>query len=834
MPKAFLSHSSSDKGFVSLIAQKLGNERIVYDDFTFEDGNTSIEEIFNGLNESDLFVFFISDTALNSKWVIDEVFQAKNLLDNGSIKKIYPIIIDKNITFNDVRIPLWLQEYNLRYVSKPTKVAQRILQKLKIVSWELFPINKEKEQLFIGRHDLKKHFHERLFNFELPSPIACIASGFEGIGRRKFFLNSLKDANNIKEYYKPLSIMLHGRSSIEDFILETFDLGFTDSINRDGLVDFLKIPLNEKIELAAILLKDVYDSKNKIFIIDNYSIVNPDGTVVEWFLLLIKRLRTFVTGTFLLVVSLSKVRFYNIRNNDFIYSLVVNELDRTERNNLFQALLDIDKLNLLFEDKQTISELFTGFPVQIKFAVDYIKNEGERKLLNNLNELVDYNSEIIAKSIQKYDSNENALVLLRLFSDYEYMSVNFIDKIYNGLPVIEKNLLQEFSNNLIIDYFGASGEYLRLNDGIRDYIRRSGIKLPDTIKNNIRKITEEGLKNYSLYEDDLSEFTNTIQEAFVYGLEIPESFLIPSHFLLAMRELYDNHKKYKEVIDLADRALSSYTHLDQKIKNEIQKWLCLALARKRESRLLNEIQKIQGPDHNFILAFYYRLNKNYEKALEKLLILRKDYPDFKNAKRELVQIYLNTDDFESAYELARENYNEDKNNPYYIQSYLNCILKRKDKVIDAYDLINKMLAQLKGSKHEKALEMYYSSKAQYEAFYLHERSIALQTINESIATFPTNIYPYLIKLEISRKFYDVFNLGVALNDIETKFKDHDLYNRLLYLSAKIIYLAINGKITFAEEFIRSKVAPFFPGKTTRKLEDEVRQISTGHILANKF
>ena len=51
---------------------------------------------------------------------------------------------------------------------------------------------------------------------------------------------------------------------LEDFILETFDLGFTDTINRDGLIDFLKIPLSEKIELAAILLKDVYESKNKI------------------------------------------------------------------------------------------------------------------------------------------------------------------------------------------------------------------------------------------------------------------------------------------------------------------------------------------------------------------------------------------------------------------------------------------------------------------------------------------------------------------------------------------------------------------------------------------
>ncbi|MGQ1785262.1 MULTISPECIES: hypothetical protein [unclassified Saccharicrinis] len=49
MPKAFLSHSSKDKGYVQVIANRLGKEKVIYDAMTFEEGNRSIEEIISGL-----------------------------------------------------------------------------------------------------------------------------------------------------------------------------------------------------------------------------------------------------------------------------------------------------------------------------------------------------------------------------------------------------------------------------------------------------------------------------------------------------------------------------------------------------------------------------------------------------------------------------------------------------------------------------------------------------------------------------------------------------------------------------------------------------------------
>ncbi|MGD8306833.1 MAG: toll/interleukin-1 receptor domain-containing protein [Ignavibacteria bacterium] len=144
MPKAFLSHSSKQKHYVQKVADILGEDKISYDSYTFEEGNKNIDEIINGIETSDVFVIFISNEALESDWVKKEIFQASKAVKLKKIRGLYPIIVD-NTDYGDERIPEWLKEYNIRNVKKPTKAAERILQKLRIVSWELYPQNKARE-----------------------------------------------------------------------------------------------------------------------------------------------------------------------------------------------------------------------------------------------------------------------------------------------------------------------------------------------------------------------------------------------------------------------------------------------------------------------------------------------------------------------------------------------------------------------------------------------------------------------------------------------------------------------------------------------------------------
>lgn len=83
MDKIFLSHSSSNKDYVRPIFNYFGRDRCVFDEMTFETGMNTLQEIFDGIDETDIFVFFISNDALKSQWVQKEIAKAKQNLNNG-------------------------------------------------------------------------------------------------------------------------------------------------------------------------------------------------------------------------------------------------------------------------------------------------------------------------------------------------------------------------------------------------------------------------------------------------------------------------------------------------------------------------------------------------------------------------------------------------------------------------------------------------------------------------------------------------------------------------------------------------------------------------------
>lgn len=73
MNKVFLSHSSSDKEYVEYIADKFGKDIAIYDNYSFEYGLKTFDEILKSLDVTDLFVIFISNAALESEWVKKEL-----------------------------------------------------------------------------------------------------------------------------------------------------------------------------------------------------------------------------------------------------------------------------------------------------------------------------------------------------------------------------------------------------------------------------------------------------------------------------------------------------------------------------------------------------------------------------------------------------------------------------------------------------------------------------------------------------------------------------------------------------------------------------------------
>ena len=221
MIKAFLSHSSKDKkSYVDIVANRLTKVNIVYDALTFEEGEKSFDEIIKGLNESNLFVLFISEPALSSSWVMKEIEIAKKYFLDNKIKRIYPVIIDRSITHEDKRIPNWLKdEYNLRYLSKPSVLARRIELRLREISWQIHPELEKRKKIFVGPNDKIEEFEIRIDDFDRLNPKCIIATGLNSVGRRTFLKHAFIKSNLIKNSYNPLELYLNSNDSIEDFII---------------------------------------------------------------------------------------------------------------------------------------------------------------------------------------------------------------------------------------------------------------------------------------------------------------------------------------------------------------------------------------------------------------------------------------------------------------------------------------------------------------------------------------------------------------------------------------------------------------------------------------
>ena len=804
MIKCFLSHSSKDKDFyISFVAKKIGLSNCHFDEFSFEEGALTLDEILKSLKSTDLFVLFLSKHALNSQWVQDEIILAKKLLDTEKIKKIFPIIIDPALKHTDRRLPQWMRdEYNLRYISKPTVAARRIRQRLRELSWEIHPSLKSKKKIFVGRNQLINAFEERFDDFDMIKPRCVIASGVQSIGRRTLLLHCLEKTNIADDSYRPSCIYLNAQESIEDFILKIHDLGFSEKGYITGLY---QTSIEEKIELAQNLIQEIYAAKEIVFIIDNGCIATYKREVSNWFIKVIYKLQSMSALVFC-IASKFRPRPDSLRKNNLFFHIEVPELSGKERKGLLARYSEYRELSLDHEALHFFSRLLTGYPEQIFFTVEHILDQGIAETKRNSNIIVEYNSNKVQQLLAKWEDNDKAINFLRLLSEFEFINHELIYDIVND-PDEYSKLITEFRATAIVEFLGANNEYIRVIDNVRDYIIRQRIALSDQFKNKLDQHVDTFLKHYENQENDLSDYLYSLKAALLDGKVINERYLIPSLFLKTIKDLYDQKEKYSEVVKLADRVLDNNKNLEIRFLQNVRYYLCLALARQRDPRCVQEAHKFRGAELNFLLGFYYRLKGRYQDAINRLTQSLEEQPFFARARRELVLVLSYIGEFEEALGLARLNFENDRSNPYHVQAYINCLLKSiKNKAVNRNKILE-LLSILERIPSTNAHEMYLTSKAEFIAFHENNLEAAIDLIDEAKNTYPDAIYPNLMEFDIYARFNDATNMQKSLTELERSIDQKSYFFNSL-VKRKCIFFAMTNRHSLAIDLMNRHFANF--------------------------
>lgn len=777
MTRAFLSHSSLDKTrFVDPIAAKLGARKVIYDRISFEEGEDTLEEILKYLDKTDILVLFISNNSLNSEWVRREITETKFRLDEGEIKKFFPIVIDKEVLYTDPRIPDWIRnQYNLQPLVRINVIATRINNKLIEINHEKHPKQKELQSLFVGRNKEIEILEERLDDFEKKSPTTLIVSGLNNVGRRSFLFNGLKKVNIIDKPTMPSSIILDSNISIEDFILKINDLGLID--DEDNTKNLSNKTVEEKIDIIHKFMDEAIRHKQIIFLLDDGAIVKSDRTIAKWFEDTI--LSYDNTEQPLFCIASKYQCNYKINFEEKFFWMNVRELNVKERRRLFKKILDIYKLDLNEKDFVDFCNNLHGYPYQARFAVELIDGNPLRdEIADIIVKVAEYSSNKVQVILQKYEGNEKVQNLLRLLAQFEIVSKEYLIRITDDEK--DMDIINQLYYENIVDLVGNNSEIIKLSDIVKDYMKRNRLEVSDLFSENIKRIVSEDIKNESYKDMDSSDLIFTMKEGLKSksDFRIKEEYLIPSHYIRCMKDLYYTRGSLDRVIELADIILEKSDYIVPEVIRDVRYFLCLALAKRKDSRLLTEVQLIRGAEHNFLLGFYYRHLGRYKEALEKFQSLPTDKQISQRANREIVQVLVQIEEYDKALTLARVNYEGNTNNQFHLQAYINCLIKSENAVDNELEIEQK-IQHLYNINSSQSKEMAETARALFHMKIKNDSVKAFEIIDDCIAAYPSNYYPLLGKADIAILSYNKVKLREAIDSLEAQFSNYPFSIRTL-------------------------------------------------------
>jgi tetratricopeptide (TPR) repeat protein len=726
--KCFLSHSSRDKAsYVRLVATRLRKEVRIFDEETFEDGMVTAEEIARSLDESTPFVIFLSEAALASRWVQEELAYAKSRFDDAQIQRIFPIIIDSNIRHDDERIPEWMREtLNIQPILRPTIAARKINARLLELSWKNHPRLKERKEIFVGRNELVDQIEERLDDFANVPPVALIASGLPAIGRKTLLQKSLKKCNLVRDAYDFPTVTLSSLDSVEDFLLKIDDLGLVDF----HIPSLATATVEEKVSLEKSLSEAIANEGERVLIEDHGVLVQGNGELVDWFVELLTHLAPTSHLTFCVASQFRPKPSLN-RTFPLAFAVAVKEMDVPERNGLLARYSRFQKLNLARDDLSFLADLLSGLPEQAFFAIDLVHEFGLFEAKRQSHTVQQYGSDKAQVVLERHKDRPLELELIYLLSRFEFLSYEVL------FDIVDEPTYAPVLNSLlpasICERLGTASDYIRVNEVIRDYISRNRFGIPTKFEEPVRKHVQSFIEQYDDDNRDISDYLFSAQEAIRSGKQISEDILVPSVFVKAIKRIYDEERNYSDAIDLADRVLSRERYLHISTVNHVRFIQCQSLARLRRPRFFDEVRKVLDPDKSFLFGFYYRLSGDVSKAEENLLkVLNRDKQRRDpRAIGELVLVYMQSDEYDKALDLARGNYVHRPSNPINANNYFACLIM-KLRTAENREELESIIRRLALDPSERAREMTDSMQARIVAYFDGDEAGSMALIDGAI------------------------------------------------------------------------------------------------------
>jgi tetratricopeptide (TPR) repeat protein len=677
--KAFLSHSSKDKGLVEKVASLINAARWELDKFTFDEGATNAEAIFQSMQRSDLFVLFASGASVESPWVRAELRIAQELLYSGKIGGVLAFLIDDT----DVsKLPDWLRMHVYARTKSDVRIANRIREKLT----QLDALRSSPRKPFVARNRLRDEIEKRLSDIDNPAG-AIYVSGVGGIGRRALVAQSLETLFPSADIAGLEVSLSDGEGPLELYRKLHFSLNNpTLSEANAFFASTSKLSAAELIQNILEIVETIAKTKGFVWIQSEFLAGDGQQSIdptLSSLLIDLKSKRPTV-----IVRARRSPKFADQTRLKNVAFFRVESLTEEESRRLWTYALDYYKVT--DADERFIATLLShlsGHPGMIWMAAEYVARLGKAAIQATPRELIDA---LRALSFAVIDGIPLGLLpekILALFDEYSVIAPSDLLAICGESDQDVSKAISELVSYGLVE---SEGEHLRMAAFLQHArFRRKFSANVDGFVVDARKRLLELTRDYT-GEDNVSFATidAAIVSAIKKGNSLPLAFderaLVGSHFLRVARSYYDR-EKYDETIRFCRSALTKKDTLTQGAQLEAYRLLGMAAVRTAERKTVDEALeglKRLGPGAakrhvHFIVGFDSRWNGNFELAESEFReVLALDSKDL-HALRELAQLLVAREAFKEAERYAREAHSRAPDNPFQIDILLQCLIEQR-------------------------------------------------------------------------------------------------------------------------------------------------------------
>lgn len=682
--QAFISHSSKQKDFVIKLRKEFGADQLIVDTYDLDAAYHTMDEIMENIDSSCVFVFLITAESLESDWCRNEVIKAKKNAENGKLKLFLPYIIDPDINKEHVRKDFdWIvseETYNLKFFRNPKMLAHDLELKFRRLERESIWKDKHPDDLFVGRNDKIDEFQSKRTLKRKATTL--IVSGRSGSGRHRFCRRCAEDISRRERFFME-RLSLPTNATLPEFLTMLNNL--TGTMTEAYLTDILNGEEKYQIDAAVEILNEIYGYHGLVVIDDNKLIVDYKSEMPDWFLKLIEH-PDLDPKLGIYLVSSSMLRSHYEHTYKKLISISLSELSKEDRIKILSEYIDIYNPNsdVEVEDLEAFADALIQSPAQLHEIARIIAVNGIGEARRNLEKIRYDGDKKIGNLLELAASNQTAKEFLTLLAEPGMLSYEDIKNIYGEKYSELEPLLEELISSSLIHESGSSSSLICIDTGVGDYIIRNKQKISKDLRQRLDAYIDHLVKNNPLLSEDPSAYMLLCRKSLEDGRITAKDILLPSIPLNYLISLYRTGKHYEEVIQMCRQLLNNgmQTPLKDDLKQEILHWECLSYAcLKKENEFFNCLQDVKDKaSQEFLKGFYFNRsgNNDYDKAVTHLQKALKIVPAMRVAKREIVKAYINLKRYDDALGYAKENYEREPENSYFIIAYHKCLLlKRK-------------------------------------------------------------------------------------------------------------------------------------------------------------